>query len=583
MLGRVLTLPRELGEDELAEIVDATVALLRLPVVAVHSWTDLEEANEAERIILVTGPDGGGTPARASALVVQTASCAETLVLPPEVALLKNALADLLEREFRGSPLSQIASWSELLCDTPGTLMRFADGAQRAALKDPASSDTAIFSAGLASSASWLLGRVEPEIAEWVLVEAVGLPEPEAVLGTSAIVLGREAALGRAFDGGLALGRPGADGAPAFRRPLAALSGSASSEGGFSIDPPLVLARLQESLPGSRRDFIGRVAKALAKRAVSPYEEAEEVSEDAVVTPGDETAAGVPWRSPALAVEAFEQALGLLTREDSAKDWADAQKGLGLALQELAAEGDEGALERAIAAYQSALEIHTRESAPRSFGLLSNNLGSALQERALGERAENLAEAIRAHEDALTVYSKDTTPADWAMAKTNLGLAFRALPTGDRASNLARSLLELEAALTAVEGDASSLEWASLQNEIGVTLLLQTAANPAERTEQLRRALQAFEAALSVHTRHEFEEEWAMLRNNIGIAYQALPQGDRKENLLRASTAYEAALSVFETSNRPDEWATAQRNRDLCDEERRALLGEREGEDDALR
>ncbi|MEO1211820.1 MAG: tetratricopeptide repeat protein, partial [Cyanobacteria bacterium J06638_20] len=77
-------------------------------------------------------------------------------------------------------------------------------------------------------------------------------------------------------------------------------------------------------------------------------------------------------------------------------------------------------LERAIDAYQAALQVRTREAFPQDWAMTQNNLGTAYGDRIRGERADNLERAIDAFQAALQVLTRETLPEEWANTQGEL-------------------------------------------------------------------------------------------------------------------------------------------------------------------
>lgn len=97
-------------------------------------------------------------------------------------------------------------------------------------------------------------------------------------------------------------------------------------------------------------------------------------------------------------------------------------------------------LEQAIQAYQAALEIRTRNDFPEQWAMTQHNLGNAYGKRIRGAQAENLERALEAYEAALTIYTRDAFPEDWAMTQHSLGNAYRDRIRSAGAENLERAL-----------------------------------------------------------------------------------------------------------------------------------------------
>jgi tetratricopeptide (TPR) repeat protein len=88
-------------------------------------------------------------------------------------------------------------------------------------------------------------------------------------------------------------------------------------------------------------------------------------------------------------------------------------------------------LTAAVQAFNQALEVYTRETLPQDWAATQNNLGNALQ--AQGSRTDGehgtqlLAEAVATYRQALAVYTRETLPQQWAQTHHNLAKAYMAL------------------------------------------------------------------------------------------------------------------------------------------------------------
>jgi tetratricopeptide (TPR) repeat protein len=76
---------------------------------------------------------------------------------------------------------------------------------------------------------------------------------------------------------------------------------------------------------------------------------------------------------------------------------------------------------RAIEAYDKALKVHTRDRFPMDYGMTQNNLGNAYRTLAEVEgKAENSKRAIEAYDKALKVYTPEIFPIQYSSIKNNL-------------------------------------------------------------------------------------------------------------------------------------------------------------------
>jgi len=168
------------------------------------------------------------------------------------------------------------------------------------------------------------------------------------------------------------------------------------------------------------------------------------------------------------AASSFKAALEVRTADAHPEERAETQTLLGQALvleSEPQVSGsevhwaDREGLKMAIEAYEEALAVRTRESHPEEYAETKNLLGRALvilSGPASGpEDATNLKRAIRAFEESLAIRTQEARPLDYSETQNNLGIAYRNLSRlEDREENLERSIRAYEEALRARSGGA---------------------------------------------------------------------------------------------------------------------------------
>jgi tetratricopeptide (TPR) repeat protein len=103
---------------------------------------------------------------------------------------------------------------------------------------------------------------------------------------------------------------------------------------------------------------------------------------------------------------------------------------------------------KAIEAFEAALTVYSKDAYPADWASTQTNLGVAWENRPTGKIVENVKKAIAAYEAALTVYTKEAYPRDWARTQMNLGNAWRHLSTGDKVKNVKNAVAAYEAALS---------------------------------------------------------------------------------------------------------------------------------------
>ena len=108
-------------------------------------------------------------------------------------------------------------------------------------------------------------------------------------------------------------------------------------------------------------------------------------------------------------------------------------------------------LHKAIEAFEAALTVYTREAHPLDWATEQQNIGNSWSAMPDDDRGESLHKAIAAYEAALTVRKKDADTLNWASLHKSLGEAWCKMPDGDKSKNLANAIAEYEAVLTVRE------------------------------------------------------------------------------------------------------------------------------------
>ncbi len=295
------------------------------------------------------------------------------------------------------------------------------------------------------------------------------------------------------------------------------------------------------------------------------------------------------------AVEAFEDAIGLIKAEKHPAEHAQAQNGLGVSLVRLSETGGEkggersarvaqGELEkqnlkRAIEAFEKALKLYAGEGGSQEHAQTKNNLGDAyfllskLEEND-SEVVSDLNKAIGSYEVALAFRTREEHPEDYAETENSLGraqMALAQLEEGEmREALLEKAASSFKAALEVRTADAHPEERAETQTLLGQALVLESEPSVsgsevhwADR-EGLKMAIEAYEEALAVRTRESHPEEYAETKNLLGRALVILsgPASGPEDatNLKRAIRAFEEALAIRTQEARPLDYAETQNN-----------------------
>lgn len=162
-------------------------------------------------------------------------------------------------------------------------------------------------------------------------------------------------------------------------------------------------------------------------RAIEPHEKAMALQPEDFTCRNNVTIAHAQARLGDIAVHrlrAIEVGEGTLRLLPNHSDrWAITRNNLGNAWADLPT-GDRGEnLRKAIECYEAALTVLTKQAHPVDWAMTQNNLGVAWQNLPTGDSGENLRAAIECYEAALTVRTKQAHPVAWAGTQQNLAIA----------------------------------------------------------------------------------------------------------------------------------------------------------------
>jgi tetratricopeptide (TPR) repeat protein len=115
------------------------------------------------------------------------------------------------------------------------------------------------------------------------------------------------------------------------------------------------------------------------------------------------------------ALEGFQEALKVFSREDAPDVFADIQQYLGVIYAEIPDEVKKKSIWAGISAasFQQALEYYTKESQPYEYAMVCNNYANALSKYPEAVHSDNLEKALFYYAEALTV----RTAADWPLER----------------------------------------------------------------------------------------------------------------------------------------------------------------------
>jgi tetratricopeptide (TPR) repeat protein len=140
------------------------------------------------------------------------------------------------------------------------------------------------------------------------------------------------------------------------------------------------------------------------------------------------------------AIAAYQRATRVFDRHRYPRDFAILQNNLATAYLSLAVGDERAKLREALAvqAFSEALELVTLVDDPVEYAMLQNNLGNALQYASSGHPLENCLRALEAYDESLKVRSARDTPLSYANTIANKANCLRNLPDAPEADTPAR-------------------------------------------------------------------------------------------------------------------------------------------------
>ncbi|MEJ2623840.1 MAG: hypothetical protein P8Z80_04665 [Pseudolabrys sp.] len=160
--------------------------------------------------------------------------------------------------------------------------------------------------------------------------------------------------------------------------------------------------------------------------------------------------------------DAFETAIAVFVALGSPEELAEAEMNLGLAIQNLAAQG-KARVTDAISAYQRSLRTFDKQRFPREFAILQNNLATAFLSMPFTDSRAKMREAlaVQAFEEGLKIVNLVDHPVEYAMLQNNLGNALQYASSSHTIENNLRALDAYDEALRVRTRAAMPLEYAN--------------------------------------------------------------------------------------------------------------------------
>ena len=252
--------------------------------------------------------------------------------------------------------------------------------------------------------------------------------------------------------------------------------------------------------------------------------------------------------------EALELSLTDEHRDQEPLAWAETQNSLG---NILAASGqqlqDEALYEKAVQAFNNALEVLSQEESPADWAAAQYNLGTANQ--ALGRQlndAKLLQQAADAYSNALLVWTKEKMPLRWGATMHQLGASLHAqgkLLKGNR--TLQKSVVAYKNALAVFDADNAALELASIHNNRGT--VLHHLGQSEENAERLEEAIRSYETALTICMEQQLPIHLAVLcKVNKSTARGVLAELTKDTALaFEAADEFDVIIECFPHSLQP--------------------------------
>lgn len=229
-------------------------------------------------------------------------------------------------------------------------------------------------------------------------------------------------------------------------------------------------------------------------------------------------------------------------------EWALAQDRLGKALATLGeCKRHERGVRDAIDAYESALTVHTKDAMPIKWASTRHNQGLALlalmQLRGATSDMQSLHAAKLAFSDALSVYRSDAMPQEWAEANVNLACVLQALGRAGDPSLLEQALAGFDEALKVHTKSQSPAEWAITACHRAVAMMdLGRLVNDERRLRESQDGLQEILLSLSKDAQRH---QWAVLRYQQGAVHLALAMRGQRAALREAITELSEAVDLL--------------------------------------
>jgi tetratricopeptide (TPR) repeat protein len=254
------------------------------------------------------------------------------------------------------------------------------------------------------------------------------------------------------------------------------------------------------------------------------------------------------------AIQCFEQALEVLTRERYPFEWALSANNLAISYVELPSLHHNEDIRRAIDLFGDSLKIRTFERDRIEWAFTMVNIATAYLSIEGPSRAEALKYATRHCDKVLAVIQDQDDPHTRYAALADRANAYSDVPGPDRVRNLWEAIRSFDLALAVQHPRVAN-------DELG--MLMYNRANSYAELGKVEEAIKSYDEALQMASREQNGPEWAMIMHNRGAAYLRLP-GSKDENIKEAIRSFDLALAARPLTADKVGWATTMANKGLA-------------------
>lgn len=187
----------------------------------------------------------------------------------------------------------------------------------------------------------------------------------------------------------------------------------------------------------------------------------------------------------ALAVTAFQEALGFLPASEFSAARAGVQSRLGDAHRlRFLAESEPQYADEATEAYQAALGLYTAAGNAVAQAQTLNRLGNVYRDLHAADNP-HMERALQFYEQARRALKAQPDPATLGETHANVGLAYLTLArAGGGSRNLKRAIDQLDRALHQLDAETSPREYATVHKHLGDAYTLLAEARPGSSTNR---------------------------------------------------------------------------------------------------